>query len=153
MHIRELISIAGKPVLVTTQGNRKTYQFQLRDDAELCAYCSGTGTVQQISIAVPGQMADIIDLSQLNTVCKTIRKANREGSVSDLLVHAINYALTKYVNHRQIGNWRSVSGADFRARKGDTFSSPRRQPWVPRKIMNGTPSNASGWQNCRAEGS
>lgn len=65
MHIRELICIAGKPVLVTAQGHRKTYQFQLREGAELCAYCSSTGTVQQISIAVPGQMADIIDLSQL----------------------------------------------------------------------------------------
>lgn len=65
MHIRELISIAGKPVLVITQGHRKTYQFQLRDDAELCAYCNGTGNVQQISIVVPGKMADIIDLSQL----------------------------------------------------------------------------------------
>ncbi len=65
MHIREIIGIAGKPVLVTAQGHRKTYQFQLRDDAELCAYCNGAGNVQQISIAVPGQMADIIDLSQL----------------------------------------------------------------------------------------
>ncbi len=65
MHIREIIGIVGKPVLVTSQGNRKTYQFQLRGGAELCAYCSGTGTVQQISIAIPGQMADIIDLSQL----------------------------------------------------------------------------------------
>ena len=65
MHIRELIGIAGRPVLVTAQGNRKTYQFQLRADAELCAYCNSAGKVQQISIAAPGQMADIIDLSQL----------------------------------------------------------------------------------------
>ena len=35
------------------------------------------------------------------------------GSVSDLLVHAINYALAKYVNHRQIGNWRAIGGRNF----------------------------------------
>lgn len=65
MPIRELIGIAGKPVLVTSQGNRKTYQFQLQGGAELCAYCSGSGNVQQISIVIPGQMADNIDLSNL----------------------------------------------------------------------------------------
>ena len=64
MHIRELIGITGKPVLVTSQGNRKTYQFQLRGGSELCAYCNATGIVQQISIATPGLMADIIDLSR-----------------------------------------------------------------------------------------
>lgn len=64
MHIRELIGIAGKPVLVTSQDNRKTYQFQLRGGSELCAYCNATGIVQQISIATPGQMAEIIDLSR-----------------------------------------------------------------------------------------
>lgn len=64
MHIREIIGIAGKPVLVTSQGSCKTCQFQLRRGAELCAYCNSTGIVQQISIATPGQMADIIDLSR-----------------------------------------------------------------------------------------
>lgn len=65
MDIKELVELAGKPVLVTTSAGRKTYQFQLRDNAELCAYCSSAGRIQQISIATPGQMADIIDLSEL----------------------------------------------------------------------------------------
>lgn len=62
MDIKELMKLAGKPVMVTSHGGRKTYQFQLRDNAELCAYCSPLGQLQQVSIATPGQMAEIIDL-------------------------------------------------------------------------------------------
>ena len=62
MNIKELMQLAGKPVMVTSHGGRKTYQFQLRNNAELCAYCSPQGQIQQVSIATPGQMAEIIDL-------------------------------------------------------------------------------------------
>lgn len=65
MSIKTLIELAGKPILVTKHAGRKTYQFQLRNNAELCAYCNTSGIIQQISIATPGQMADIIDLNEL----------------------------------------------------------------------------------------
>ena len=65
MSIRELIKLAGKPFLVKSNSDRKTYKFQLRDNAEMCAYCTASGIIQQISIVTPGQMADIIDLREL----------------------------------------------------------------------------------------
>ncbi len=65
MNIKELMELTGKPVMVTSNAGRKTYQFQLQDNAELCAYCTSAGRIQQISIAAPGRMADIIDLSEL----------------------------------------------------------------------------------------
>lgn len=65
MSIKELIKLAGKPFLIKSHSGRKTYQFQLRDNAELCAYCNASGIIQQISIITPGQMADIIDLRAL----------------------------------------------------------------------------------------
>ena len=65
MNIRKLMEFAGKPIMVTNHAGRKTNQFQLRDNAELCAYCTPSGQIQQISIATPGQMADIIDLNEL----------------------------------------------------------------------------------------
>lgn len=65
MNIKELMKLTGKPVMITNHSGRRTYQFQLRDNAELCAYCSVSGIIQQISIAAPGQMVDIIDLSRI----------------------------------------------------------------------------------------
>ena len=63
--IKTLIELAGKPILVTNHAGRKTWQFQLRDNAVLSAYCNASGIIRQISIATPGQMADIIDLNEL----------------------------------------------------------------------------------------
>ena len=65
MSIKTLIELASKPILVTNHAGRKTWQFQLRDNAVLCAYCNASGIIRQISIATPGQMADIIDLNEL----------------------------------------------------------------------------------------
>lgn len=65
MKVDELEDLLGKPYFVSDNAGQRVLQFLLRGGAELCAYCSLRGTVRQVSIAVPGQMVDIIDLGEL----------------------------------------------------------------------------------------
>lgn len=61
-HISDLIRLAGKPIYTATHGGQHIYQFRIRGGKELCAYCSSRGIIEQLSIASPGSMAEIIDL-------------------------------------------------------------------------------------------
>lgn len=62
MTISQLTALVGKPHLRSFYGEQRTYQFRLRGEAELCAYCSPDDVIEHISIASPGGMAEIIDL-------------------------------------------------------------------------------------------
>lgn len=63
VRVEALEALAGKAFCMTRQQNQVLYQFRLRGGAELGAYCTPQGKVQQVSIAVPGRMVDIIDLN------------------------------------------------------------------------------------------
>lgn len=62
---KELMKLTGKPVHKSSVDKRKTYQFRIRDGAELVAYCNEEGIVENISIAAPGKPVEIIDVSKL----------------------------------------------------------------------------------------
>lgn len=62
---KELMKLTGKPVHTSTVDKRKTYQFRIRDGAELAAYCDEEGVVENISIATPGKPVEIIDVTKL----------------------------------------------------------------------------------------
>lgn len=57
--------LAGAPIHTNTTAGRKTYQFQLKDGAELSAYCNSADTIEQVSIAAPGKPVEIIDVTKL----------------------------------------------------------------------------------------
>lgn len=61
----ELMKHTGKPVHRSSVDRRKTYQFRIRDGAELVAYCNEKGIVENISIATPGKPVEIIDVTKL----------------------------------------------------------------------------------------
>lgn len=65
MKASELFELLGKPVLTLRQNGQVSHQFTLRGGVELCAYCSAQGIIRQVSLAAPGKMVDIIDLSKL----------------------------------------------------------------------------------------
>jgi hypothetical protein len=65
VEVDKLKELAGAPIHTNTTGGRKTYQFQLKDGAELSAYCNGADTVEQISIVAPGKPVEIIDVTKL----------------------------------------------------------------------------------------
>lgn len=67
MKINLLHKKLGKPHLVTKNSEQVTYQYRLRHQAELAAYCTRSGTIQQISIATPGNGVRIIDLNELES--------------------------------------------------------------------------------------
>lgn len=57
--------LAGAPIHTNTTAGRKTYQFQLKDGAELSAYCNSADTIEQVSIVAPGRPVEIIDVTKL----------------------------------------------------------------------------------------
>ena len=65
MKADELVDLLGKPYFVSDNAGQRVLQFLLSGGAELCAYCSQRGTVRSVSIAVPGQRVDIIDVASL----------------------------------------------------------------------------------------
>lgn len=65
MKLSALVKLLGKPAQTTNAGGRRNCLFILQGGAELCAYCTADGTVEQISIAAPGSRVEIIDLNQL----------------------------------------------------------------------------------------
>lgn len=65
MKVSELIELLGKPVLTLRQKGQVSHQFTLRGGVELCAYCTAQGIIRQVSLAAPGKMVEIIDLSKL----------------------------------------------------------------------------------------
>ena len=65
MKLSELEKLLGKSRQAVRSGGRLHCTFALRGGAELCAYCTRSGTVEQISITAPGVMADIVDLTQM----------------------------------------------------------------------------------------
>lgn len=65
MKLAALEKLLGKPVQSTLAGGRRNCTYPLRGGMELCAYCTPGGVVEQISIACPGAMAEIIDLRNL----------------------------------------------------------------------------------------
>lgn len=67
MSLSSIRELAGAPIHTSSDSGRKTYQFRIRDGAELCAYCNSSDTVEQISIAAPGKPVEIIDVTKLKT--------------------------------------------------------------------------------------
>lgn len=63
--IEQLSAKLGKPIASQKAGSQHTYQFRLRNKAELVAYCTPGGIVKKVSIANPGTGVDIIDLDKL----------------------------------------------------------------------------------------
>ncbi|MBR3925940.1 MAG: hypothetical protein IKJ58_04165 [Akkermansia sp.] len=65
MTISQLTEKIGRPHLTQRNDNQVTYQFRLRGQAELVAYCNTRGKIQQISIQSPTSGVIIIDLAEL----------------------------------------------------------------------------------------
>ncbi len=65
MTISQLTEKIGRPHLTQRNDGQVTYQFRLRDQAELVAYCNTRGKIQQISINSPSSGVIIIDLAEL----------------------------------------------------------------------------------------
>ena len=81
------------------------------------------------------QSRHINEGSKCVCVAKSQKSRIPAGSVSDLLVYAINYALAKYVNHRQIGNWRANGERNSEpAKVGDIIVARAVRPSFATKI-------------------
>lgn len=65
MTISQLTEKIGRPHLTLRNDDQVTYQFRLREQAELVAYCNTRGKIQQISIDSPTSGVTIIDLAEL----------------------------------------------------------------------------------------
>lgn len=65
MTISQLTEKIGRPHLTQRNDDQVTYQFRLREQAELVAYCNTRGKIQQISINSPSAGVTIIDLAEL----------------------------------------------------------------------------------------
>ena len=65
LKLEELKELAGAPIHTNVTGSRKTYQFRIKDGAELSAYCNSADTVEQVSIVAPGKPVEIIDVTKL----------------------------------------------------------------------------------------
>lgn len=65
MTLQELTEITGNPVYKSDSANRVAYQFRIRHGVELVAYCNSKGIVETITLAAPGQLVEIVELSKL----------------------------------------------------------------------------------------
>ncbi len=65
MSIDELTKLTGKHILKSSNGGRNTYQFRIREGAELVAYCNSKDIVESISISSPSKPVEIIDVTKL----------------------------------------------------------------------------------------
>lgn len=65
MKIEELNELAGSPIHKSVNDGRKTYQYRIREGAELVAYCNAADVVENISIAAPGKPVEIINTESL----------------------------------------------------------------------------------------
>lgn len=65
MKLDELTALTGKPIHQSSNDGRKTYQFRIRNAAELVAYCNNANVVENISICAPDKPVEIIDVSKL----------------------------------------------------------------------------------------
>ncbi|MBR5894177.1 MAG: hypothetical protein IKZ13_01380 [Akkermansia sp.] len=65
MNISDFTAKFGKPVFVQKADSQISYQFRLKGQTELVAYCSLKGKVRMISIAPLNGRVEIIDLSTL----------------------------------------------------------------------------------------
>lgn len=65
MSIDELTELTGKPIYTSRNDGRATYQFRIKNGAELTAYCNGSDIIESISIVSPDKPAEIIDVTKL----------------------------------------------------------------------------------------
>ncbi len=63
--ITEMTELAGEPIHKSANDGRKTYQYRLREGAELVAYGNEADVVENISISAPGKPVEIINTESL----------------------------------------------------------------------------------------